>query len=137
MCQLSLALNLNFYFTNTALICLLSRTFRQCLEHTLTRNAPSQETCPSVDAFWQVLFRKWKCREQLWSDVTTCTTLKSTRDSRRGIETCLCTLVHASGNQRITGILGPVLMLYYAMSVILLLTNMTLWKKKCILVLTV
>lgn len=88
---------------------MLSHYFRQFLEPTLTRNVPSQETCPSVDAFWQALSRKWKCREQLWSDATTCTTLKSTRDSRRGIETCLCTLVHASGNQRITNVLGCIM----------------------------
>lgn len=46
----------------------------------------------------QVWWPKWRCREQLWSDVTTCITFASTTALRRGTRTCLSIFHLASGN---------------------------------------
>ena len=57
---------------------------------TLTRSVHLREMCLSEAVYWQVLSRRWKCREQLSSDVIIYITSENITALKNGIEICLC-----------------------------------------------
>ena len=74
---------------------------RPLRELTLTRSAPSLETCPFVVVFSLELSRRWRCKGLSLSAVTIFITSRSTTVSRRDTATCQFTFHPASGNNPI------------------------------------
>lgn len=69
-------------------------------QHLLLRVYVFKRECEFTlsDARLQEWWPKWRCRERLWSDVTTCITSASTTALRRGTRTCLSIFHLVSGN---------------------------------------